>query len=204
MTDVPGSAPADPATEPGWALARTVWTQRPLLLAVVVLASAVLVTVRLGPSSALPAYLVLCLAGTTLGAIDVRTLRLPDAVLLPTGVAVLLLLGLAALDDGGAAFVRALAVGAVGFLLFLALALVNPAGLGFGDVKLAAVLGLAVGHLGWGVALTALLLSFVSVAVTGLTLLALRRVTRSSALPFGPFMLVGALLSIFLGPAGLL
>lgn len=201
MTDASSSPATDAAPEPGWALARGVWTRRPLLLAVVVIASAVLVTLRLGPVPALPAYLVLCLAGTTLAAVDVRTLRLPDAVLLPTGVAVLLLLGLAALlDDSGPAFVRALAVAAAGFLVFLVLALINPAGLGFGDVKLAGVLGLAVGHLGWNVAVSALLVSFVSVAFTGVVLLALRRITRSSALPFGPFMLVGTLLAVLLGP----
>ena len=201
MSEPAPTATPPAAREPGWSLAAQVWRRRPLALAPAVVISAAVVGLRLGWSTSLPAYLVLCAAGVTLAAIDVRTLRLPDAVLLPTGLAVLVLLGLAALVDGTpTAFLRALLAAAAGFGVFLALALINPSGLGLGDVKLAAVLGLALGHLGWEAAFLGLLAAFVLMALVGVVLLALRRVTRSSALPFGPFMLLGALLAIAADP----
>lgn len=199
----PTAAPRPEERERGRALAAAAWRRRPILLTVSTVVSAGLVTLALGLVPVLPAFLVLCVAGATLAAVDARTLRLPDAVLLPTGLAVLLLLGLAAaLDGNGGAFLRALLVSATGFVLFLVLALVNPAGLGFGDVKLAAVLGLAVGYLGWETGFVALLLSFVLFAAVGGGLLVFGRVTRSSALPFGPFMLLATGIAVFSGLAG--
>ena len=196
------STPREPR-EPGWSLAAQAWRRRPLALALALVATATVVALRLGWSTALPAYLVLCAAGVTLAAIDVRTLRLPDAVLLPAGGVVLAVLGVAALADGtGGAFLRAVLAAAAGFGIFLVLALVNPSGLGLGDVKLAAVLGLALGHLGWEAAFVGLLAAFVLMSAVGVVLLALRRVTRSSALPFGPFMLLGALLALVADPLG--
>ena len=187
--------------EPGWSLAAQAWRRRPLTLALAVVVAGTAVTLRLGWSTALPAYLVLCAAGVTLAAIDARTLRLPDAVLLPSGVVVLALLGVTALVDGtGSAFLRALLVAATGFGLFLVLALINPSGLGLGDVKLAAVLGLALGHVGWATAFVGLLAAFVLMALVGVVLLARRRVTRSSAVPFGPFMLLGTLVALLATP----
>ena len=155
---------------------------------------------RIGVDAALPAFLVLGAFGVVLGAVDLATKRLPDSLVLGSlGVGVALL-GLAAAVAGDAGPLLRAAVGMVAlFGLYLMLALVNPAGLGFGDVKLSAVLGLHLAWLGWDVLLGGALAGFALVALVALVLLAAGRVNRSTELPFGPFMLFGALLGVLTG-----
>jgi leader peptidase (prepilin peptidase)/N-methyltransferase len=86
------------------------------------------------------------------------------------------------------------------FLAFLALALISPSALGMGDVKLAALLGLYLGWLGWGAVLAGAVAGFVVQAVVAVALLAARRVRRDSELPFGPAMLVGAAVVMAFAP----
>jgi leader peptidase (prepilin peptidase)/N-methyltransferase len=71
--------------------------------------------------------------------------------------------------------------------------------MGFGDVKLAFVLGLSLGWLGWDEALFGLFLGFVYGAVVGLALLALRLRERNQPLPFGPFLAAGTLTAVLVG-----
>ncbi len=71
--------------------------------------------------------------------------------------------------------------------------------MGFGDVKLAGVLGLHLGWLGWGQLALGAFLAFFLGGVVGLALIATGRATRKSAIPFGPFMLVGALVAVLVG-----
>jgi leader peptidase (prepilin peptidase)/N-methyltransferase len=119
---------------------------------------------------------------------------------LPSYLAGLALLGVAAaLTRDGTALLRALIGMATLFGFYLLLALVNPAGLGFGDVKLSGVLGLHLAWLGWGSLLRGALAGFLLAALCGLALLVARRAGRSSELPFGPFMLVGALIGVVAG-----
>jgi leader peptidase (prepilin peptidase)/N-methyltransferase len=73
--------------------------------------------------------------------------------------------------------------------------------MGFGDVKLAGVLGLTLGWLGWGQLAIGGFLGFFLGAVVGGLLMLLGRARRKSKIPFGPFMLVGALLAILWGDA---
>jgi len=76
------------------------------------------------------------------------------------------------------------------------LALASPGGLGMGDVKLAALLGLYLGWLGWAAVVLGALAGFVVQAVVALALLAARRIGLRGELPFGPAMLAGAALVI--------
>jgi leader peptidase (prepilin peptidase) / N-methyltransferase len=79
----------------------------------------------------------------------------------------------------------------------------SPGQLGGGDIKLAGLVGLALGWLGWPALLGGAILGFVLAAVASLALLAARRVTMRSAISFGPFLLGGALLAILaVGQAG--
>jgi leader peptidase (prepilin peptidase)/N-methyltransferase len=71
------------------------------------------------------------------------------------------------------------------------MALVSPAGMGMGDVKLAGLLGLLLGWLGWPVVVAGFLLGFVVQAVLGLALIVLRRAGRDTELPFGPALVLG-------------
>jgi leader peptidase (prepilin peptidase)/N-methyltransferase len=98
-----------------------------------------------------------------------------------------------------AALVRA-GIGMGGMLvLYLALALLYPGGMGFGDVKLAGVLGLFLGFVGWGELVVGAFAAFVLGGVFGIVLVAARRVGRRSGIPFGPWMLAGAWLGLFAG-----
>jgi leader peptidase (prepilin peptidase)/N-methyltransferase len=73
--------------------------------------------------------------------------------------------------------------------------------MGFGDVKLAGLLGLYLGWLGWSPVLVGTFTGFLLGGVAGMALLLARRADRRTGIPFGPAMLAGALLALFLaGP----
>jgi leader peptidase (prepilin peptidase)/N-methyltransferase len=164
---------------------------------VVTAALFVLVTLRFAGSWALPAFLVLGAAGVLLALIDLAHRLLPDRVVLPAlGAGAGLLLIAAALDGDWAGLARAYAAAALLFAVFLVLALLAPAGLAMGDVKLAAVLGLCLGWVSWRAVVLGGAAGFVVQAVAALVLLAARRVGRKGELPFGPSMLVGALVAL--------
>jgi leader peptidase (prepilin peptidase)/N-methyltransferase len=161
-----------------------------------------LVAWRLGSTWALPAYLYLAATAVALTMIDIDVRRLPNSIVLPSYVvaALLLLLPAAATGDWNA-YLRALLGAAALFVGYFALAFAYPAGMGFGDVKLAGVLGLYLGWLGWGELAVGAFLGFLLGGVWGIALLVTRRAGRKSAIPFGPFMLGGALLGVLVGGA---
>jgi leader peptidase (prepilin peptidase)/N-methyltransferase len=157
---------------------------------------------RIGPEPELPAYLYLGAVGVALALIDLDVKRLPNAIVLPSYVVGVVLLGGAALVDGDLwAFLRALLGMAALFGFYLVLALVYPAGMGFGDVKLAGVLGLYLGWLGWAEVVAGGFLGFLFGGVVGAALMAAHRAGRRSQIPFGPFMIAGALVAILWGRA---
>lgn len=159
----------------------------------------VLVVLRFGASAEVPAFLVLAAAAVLLGVIDLRHRLLPDRIVVPTLVGGAALLLVAALADGAwSDLLRSVLGTAALFAVFLVLAVISPSGLGMGDVKLAAALGLFLGWLGWGAVLVGALAGFLVQALLALVLLGLGRVRRDSDLPFGPAMLVGAGLAIAL------
>ena len=71
--------------------------------------------------------------------------------------------------------------------------------MGFGDVKLAGVLGLYLGWLGWGEVIVGGFLGFLFGGVVGIALMVMGKAGRKSKIPFGPFMLAGALVAILAG-----
>lgn len=143
------------------------------------------------------AFAFLGVLGVALAAIDMAVQRLPDRLTLPAIPLLIALLGAAAaVGHQGGALVRALLGGlalAGGFLL---LALLRPGQVGGGDIKLAALAGLALGWLGWPVLLAGAALGFVLAGLGGLVLLALRRATLRSQICFGPFLLAGTLIGM--------
>jgi leader peptidase (prepilin peptidase)/N-methyltransferase len=150
-----------------------------------------------GPGWTTPAVVVAAAAGTALWVVDHRTHRLPDALTGPATVAVVALLAAAALATAdGAALVRALVGAAALGGLYLLLHLAHRAGLGLGDVKLAPLLGLLTAWAGWSTWCAALVLPFVVGGVVALGLVVTRRATRTTAVAFGPFMLLGAGLAL--------
>ncbi len=156
---------------------------------------------RFGLDPVLPAYLYLAAVGLALALIDLDCKRLPDALTLPSYPVAAVLLGAAALagSDSGD-FVRALLGGAAMFAVYFGLCFAYPAGMGFGDVKLSGVLGLYTAWLGWGAWAVGLFLGFFVGGVFGIALIAVKKGGRKTAVPFGPFMLLGALIAVLAGP----
>lgn len=150
---------------------------------------------RFGPNPVLPAYCCLGVVAVPLAAIDIGYQRLPDALTLPSYAVALVLLAAAsvAVPDGGAHLLGAVAGLAVAWLVFAVQALAYPAGIGWGDVKLSGLAGTYLGWIGLHALAAGLIAAYLLAAVTGVALLAGRRLTRKSRLAFGPFLLAGAL-----------
>jgi leader peptidase (prepilin peptidase)/N-methyltransferase len=160
----------------------------------------VAVTLRFELTPELPAYLYLAAVSLALALIDLDVRRLPNSIVLPSYVVGALLLLPAAVATGDwAAATRGLLAMALLFVLYLAIAFGYRGGMGLGDVKLAGVLGLYLGWLGWSSVVVGAFTGFLLGGLAGAALLLARRVSRRSAIPFGPFMLAGALLAVFLG-----
>ncbi len=155
---------------------------------------------RFGLSPALPAYGYLAVAGAVLAVTDARQRRLPDRLTLPSYPVALALLGLAALllPGGGRPFLGALLGLGIALGLFLVQAVIYPDGLGWGDVKLAGILGLYLGWLGLPALVAGLFLGYLLAGAAGLALIAAGRASRKTQLPFGPFLLAGTLATIAL------
>lgn len=155
---------------------------------------------RFGVAWELPAFLVLAGNAVLLTVIDLQHRLLPNRVLLPAVAAgAILLTGAAALSGNWAALLRSGLGAAALFSAFLVLALISPRSLGMGDVKLAGLIGLHLGWLGWPTLVVGALGGFAVQALVALVLLAGRRVGLRSELPFGPAMLLGAGLAIAAG-----
>jgi leader peptidase (prepilin peptidase)/N-methyltransferase len=156
-----------------------------------------LTALAFGWSADLPAFLVLAGAAVLLTVIDLQHRLLPNRVILPAFGAGAVLLACAALaDQSWNALLRAGAGAVVLFAGFLVLALISPRSLGMGDVKLAGLLGLYLGWLGWDVVVLGAAAGFVVQAVVAVALLAARRIGLRAELPFGPAMLLGAAVAI--------
>ncbi len=141
-------------------------------------------------------------ASVALAGIDLALRRLPDRIVLPTIVVLAALLAAAsALRHDPEPLLRALAGGAALLAGHLLLALVSRGGLGLGDVKLSAALGLATAWVGWEALVLGAVASFLLGGAVGGGLLLARRARRRTALPFGPWMLAGAWIGILAGPA---
>ena len=149
----------------------------------------------------------IALAGSAVGlallvTADLAVHRLPDRLTLPTAGWILLSwLTLCLTGAPWADLGRALLAGAVLGGAFLLLCLLTPGGLGLGDAKLAAVLGLMLGWFGWLEVLAGVLGAFLLGGLFAIALLVARRATRRSAVAFGPWLVAGAVLSLGWAPA---
>ncbi len=146
-----------------------------------------------------PLVAVLAAFGVVLGAVDLQSKLLPNALLLrfaAVTVPVLVVAALGTADWSG--LLGAAAGSATLFTVYFLLALISPAGMGMGDVKLAAVLGLIGGWAGAAAWLGTLLGGFLLGGVAGVAVLLLRRGSRGSTFPFGPGMVLAAFASLVL------
>ena len=145
----------------------------------------------------------LVLVAVPLALIDVAVHRLPDPLTAAAFTGTLALLAVAALTGHQPGRLARAAIGAAILACFyFALWLIRPDGMGLGDPKLAASIGLALGWTSWQALLTGTFTGFALAAIYGGVLLATHRASRTSHLPLGPFILLGALAAIPLLPVG--
>lgn len=162
-----------------------------------------LLAVATGTRPELGAWLLLAPLGVLLATVDFAVKRLPDVLTLPlAGLTLLALGGLRCCRRPHGSFSGALwgALGLGGGYLLLLLA--YPKGMGFGDVKLAVGLGAALGWYGWGVLFLGAFAGVLFNGLYALVLVVARRAGRKSEIPFGPFMILGALAGVLLGGLG--
>jgi leader peptidase (prepilin peptidase)/N-methyltransferase len=149
--------------------------------------------------AALPAYLLFAWLAVALVWIDADVHRLPDGLVVPAYPALLTLVVVATAGLGHwSALWRALACMAVLFAVYFVMNLVSPRSLGFGDVKLSGLIGLLLGWLSVGQALTAVLAGFLVGGLIALVMLVAQRVGLRTQIAFGPSMLVGAFIALAL------
>ncbi|MEU2334913.1 A24 family peptidase [Streptomyces sp. NPDC006654] len=170
----------------------------PLSLATAVVCGALALATGTRPELAV--WLLLAPVGVLLAVVDFRVQRLPDPLTLPLAAAALALLGVAALlpehaGDWLTSLYAALALGAGYLVLFL----VNPGGMGFGDVKLALGAGAVLGWYGWSTVLLGTFAGFLLGALYGGALVVVRRAGRKTAIAFGPFLVAGAFAGLLIG-----
>ena len=143
----------------------------------------------------LPAYLWFVAVTVTLTLTDIDTKLIPNRILFPgTVVALVLLIG-GGLIEGGPV-VRAVAGGAVYFLLLFVVALIARGGFGFGDVKLAFLLGLFATYQSWDTLIVAIFAAFLLGGLVSLLLVVFRIRSRKDAIPFGPYLVLGTYVAI--------
>ena len=146
------------------------------------------------------AFCYLAAISIVLSAIDLDVHRLPNVIVLPSYLVAAALLVPAALLVGTPEVLLPAGVGMVASLLFYGMLwLIAPGGMGFGDVKLAGLIGLYLGYLGWAQLAVGIGAAFVLGGLFGVALIIGRRAGRKSKVPFGPWMFAGAWIGIVAG-----
>ncbi|MGW4874367.1 prepilin peptidase [Streptomyces chartreusis] len=158
-----------------------------------------LLAAAIGFRPELVVWLLLAPAAVLLASVDYAAHRLPDVLALPLAAAMLLLLAVAAALPGSrgtwtSALLGSVILGACYFVVFL-----FSKGFGFGDVKLALVLGAVLGWYGLAIVLVGAFAGYLFGALYGIGLMLAGRADRTSRIPFGPFLLAGTLAGVLLG-----
>jgi len=172
------------------------WIGIPLAIEVATAAVVALVLIELGTGPGVAAFVYLGVVGVALAQIDLAVKRLPDRLTLPAYPALITLLAVAAaVDENWTSLVRAGLGGLAAVAGYLLLGLVSRGQLGGGDIKLAGLIGLALGWLSWRTLLLGAFTGFSLAAVASAGLLAARKISLRSRISFGPFLLLGALIA---------
>lgn len=159
---------------------------------------------RVGLDWTLPGFLLFAWLLVVVSIIDVRTRKIPNRLTYPlTPTLLVLMVGAAVLSGDPGRAVAVVMGGAGAFLVLLLLALIQPKGMGMGDVKLAGFIGIGLGYLGWPMVVLGIFGGFVLGALGGIALLIVRAAARGpmrgQSIPFGPYLAGGALLTLLFG-----
>lgn len=153
-----------------------------------------------GITALLPAYALFAVVTAALVVTDLEAKLIPNRILYPATAAFALLLAAGALITGRIGDLPRAALGGLGFfLVLLVVALVARGGFGFGDVKLAVLLGLATAFLGWRVLAATAAFTALLGGIPAIVLLVTRRARRDTELPYGPAMIFGSWLALVIG-----
>lgn len=154
----------------------------------------------IGAGLTLIGFLYLAAISVALTAIDIDLHRLPNAIVYPAYGVGAVLLGISGLLGGDVVSLAWAAAGAgLSFAFFLILNVVSGGNMGWGDVKLAGVLGLFLGFLGPATLFVGVAAGFLLGGLFGIGLIVAGRGGRKTGIPFGPFMIAGAWLAVFVG-----
>lgn len=160
----------------------------------------VLVLWKFGLGLEFVAFAYLAAIGVALTAIDIDVHRLPDVLVLPAyPVLLVLFTAQSAITGEWWPLIQAAIGGAALFAFYFVAFIVYPGGMGFGDVKLAGVIGIALGWLGWGPLIIGSFSAFLIGGVVGGLLLATGKVKRKGGIPFGPWMIAGTAVGFAFG-----
>lgn len=155
---------------------------------------------QVGWTPVLAAWAYLTAVCLILGYVDLRTRLLPTQLIAPSYAIVAVLLAAAALGDRSLSGVwHALLGWAVMGGFYFVMWRVGPPGLGYGDVRLSGVLALCLGYLGWDQLIAGLYAGFLLGGFGSLALVLARRVSLKTHVPFGPYMMAGALVGLVWG-----
>jgi leader peptidase (prepilin peptidase)/N-methyltransferase len=192
--------PPDPEDDPQPVRRVGPWLEQRRLLAPLLAAVAAGVALSTGAHPVVAAHVVAALGLVTLSVIDIDLFLLPKRIVWPLVFATGALMAVAAAVDGDAeSLKRAVISGFAGFGALLVLHIISPAGMGFGDVRLAALIGLDLGWLGGEQVVVGIFSGFVFAAAVGIALLITRRKKGRDPVPFGPFLALGTLFILFGG-----
>ena len=159
-----------------------------------------LVAARNGASWTLPAELAFAAGLVALAAIDLERFLLPRKIVYATSTIVTLMLVLAAgFQDRWGHFGVAVICAVSAFLVFFTINAVKSAWMGFGDVRLAGLIGLALGWLGGWYVVVGFFAANLGGAIVGVAMMVARRASRRTPLPYGVFLAGGSLLAILIG-----
>ncbi|MGH9067228.1 MAG: prepilin peptidase [Acidimicrobiales bacterium] len=185
---------------PSLRLALPRFRRRSAVVAVVAVVALSAVTAHLGVSPLLPAYWCFAAVLVGLAGIDVERHRIPNRIVYPALLAALPLLGVPAALSGRLDRLGVAALGGLlAFAAFLLCHLARPRALGFGDVRMAGLVGCYLGYLGLDLVVLALALGVVLAAAVGLVLVASRRAGPSDHIPLAPFLAAGGLVALVWG-----
>ena len=152
---------------------------------------------RVGADAVLPAFLAVSAAGTAVAIVDLREKRIPNRMLLVATPVVVVLLAAGLLLRGEPERLLGVLAGAAAmFALYFLIALIAPAAMGMGDVKLAALLGGALGAAGLTGWLVGLLAAFLIGGIVAVVALIAGRVGWRGSIPFGPWMVAGTVVGL--------
>lgn len=141
-------------------------------------------------------------AGVVLAAIDIDVQRLPVAIVFPwAAVSAVIILAASATTEGWGVGLRALIGGVALWLFYLAAHLAYPKGMGYGDVRLVAVIGMVLGFVGWGPLIVGGFAAFVWGLLGAIGPMIRAKKVGGVRIPFGPWILLGAATGIVCGDA---